>query len=225
MCPQANRPNCRYSPGHHVLAPGCHSHLPIFALFNRMCHCRVDSATPTHGKVDLFHNICAECFLVSTKKSDLEQHACSSGHTAFLCTCGARFSKAYTLNRHINSMVGPRFPCELCDDKSFPRRDKRDEHLRRFHRLGARAFARYKGGNSTPGSVSLPVGGTPPAQAGVLWQANPVAPGSGAMSMFNLFTPAADTAPDASPAPSGASPDSSTVSLNVPGSPTRIAPY
>lgn len=97
-----------------------------------MCGCRAfyqdhlgqpDSlvaAPPAHGKVDLFHNICADCAFVTSKKSDLEQHASDAGHSPFSCVCGAQFAKSYCLTRHINSKIGPSFPCRLCDDKSFP---------------------------------------------------------------------------------------------------------
>lgn len=183
-------------------------------------------APPAHGKMDHFHNICAasDCAFVSSKKSELEQHALEAGHLPFPCTCGAQFARAFCLTRHINSMMGPGFQCDLCDDRSFPRRDKLDDHLRRWHRLGAKALDQYKGGNSPPGSVSLPSGGVSPPQAQEPQQACPVAPGFDAMSVFNGFPSATDTAPDASSVQSNASPCISTVSSDVLGYHTTDAP-
>lgn len=166
---------------------------------------------PAHGKVAYLHKTCAECLTSFPTNSNLEQHASSFGHTAFSCACGAQFSRAYTLTRHINSMIGPSFACELCDDKVFPRLDKLCDHLRRWHRLGARAFDQYKGGSSSPGSASPPAGGgNSPLQGGALGQGYPVATGFGPMSMLDDFSTHA--APDASSVGSSASPGSSTVS-------------
>lgn len=152
---------------------------------------------PAHGKVTYLQRTCAECLSPFSTNSNLEQHASSSGHTSFSCICGAQFSRASTLTRHINSMVGPSFSCELCDDKAFPRLDKLGDHLRRWHRLGARAFDQYKRGSSTPGSTPdpnpLPAGGTPSAQAESLGQAYPVASGFEPMSMFSGFPSISNT--------------------------------
>lgn len=167
---------------------------------------------PAHGKVTSLQKTCAECSTFFSTNSNLEQHASSSGHNAFSCICGAQFSRAYTLTRHINSMIGPSFSCELCDDKAFPRLDKLGDHLRRWHRLGAKAFDQYKGGNSTPSSTPSPTGGTPPVQAEALGQAYPVAPGFEPMAKFNGFPSVSSTAPEAFSAGSIVSPDSSLVS-------------
>lgn len=200
-----------------------------------MCHCRafyqeqfgqtdsVVPASPAHGKVDFLHNICADCPFVSKNKQDLEQHASDAGHSPFPCTCGAQFARLYCLTRHINSKIGPGFPCGLCDDKSFPRLDKLGEHLRRWHRLGHKAFNQYKGGDSCTESVSLPTSGHPLMQAEEPRQAYPVAPGFDAISIFDKLASAANIAPDASSVQSTASPGSSTVSSDVHGSPTRNA--
>lgn len=167
---------------------------------------------PAHGKVTYLQKTCSECLASFSTNSNLEQHASCSGHTAFSCTCGAQFSRAYTLTRHINSMIGPSFPCELCDDKAFPRLDKLGDHLRRWHRLGAKALNQYKCGSTAPGTPSLPNGSIPPAQAEACGQAYPVAPDFDAMSIFNGFPSVTNTPPDASSVESSASPDSSTVS-------------
>lgn len=177
-----------------------------------------------HGKMDFLHNICADCPFVSSRKSDLEQHASDAGHLSFPCTCGAKFARSYCLTRHINSKIGPSFPCGLCDDKSFPRLDKLGDHLRRWHRLGVKAFDQYKGGSSCSSSAPLPPGGNPPMQAEDPRQVCPVAPGFDAMSMFNGFPSATSTAPDASSVQPNTSPVSSTVCPDVLGSPTRNAP-
>lgn len=170
-----------------------------------------------HGKVAYLQKTCSECLASFSTNSNLEQHASSSGHTAFSCTCGALFSRASTLTRHINSMIGPSFPCDLCDDKAFPRLDKLGDHLRRWHRLGVKAFDQYKGGNSPTNSVSLATGGMPLVQNKAFGQAFNVAPGLGPVSMFGEFPSGSDTAPDASSAESSASPGSSTVSSDVHG--------
>lgn len=209
--------------------------LPKFdALSNRMCHCRTfypehlgqtDSAVPappTHGKVDLLHNICADCPFVSKNKQALEQHASDAGHSPFPCICGAQFARLYCLTRHVNSKIGPSFLCGLCD-KSFPRLDKLGDHLRLWHRLGHKAFNRYKGGDSCTESVSPPAGGNPPMHAEEPRQAYPVAPGFEAISIFDGLASAANIAPDASSVQSTASPGSSTVSSDVCGSPARNA--
>lgn len=159
---------------------------------------------------------CAECLTFFPTNSSLEQHASSSGHTAFSCTCGAQFSRAYTLTRHINSMIGPSFPCELCDNKAFPRLDKLGDHLRRWHRLGAKAFDQFKGGSSPPNSASLPTGRAPPVQAGAIGQAYPMTSGFESLSMFNGYPSASDTMLEASSFDSSSSPGSSTVSLHDP---------
>lgn len=179
------------------------------------------SESQAHGKVDFLHNICAECPYVSSTRADLEQHASSSGHTAFACTCGAQFSRAYTLTRHINSMMGPSFACGLCDDKSFPRRDKLGDHLRKWHRLGDKAYDQYKCGSSPCCPASLPLVGGPPLpseEAAHLFsrqQMCAVAPGFGPVPMFNGFTCVSNETPDTS-MDSGASPASSPVGLNIP---------
>lgn len=165
---------------------------------------------PEHGKVPYLQKICAECLTSFSTNSNLEQHASNSGHTAFSCTCGQQFSRAYTLTRHINSMIGPSFPCELCDNKAFPRLDKLSDHLRRWHRLGVKAFDQYKGGDSptkpATNSVALPIGGgIAPLQAGVFGQAYHVAPAFEPVSMFNGFPSASSTTPEALSTESSAS--------------------
>lgn len=207
--------------------------LPLYSLSNRMCHCRafyqerlgqsdsVVPAPPAHGKVDFLYNICADCPFISSNKSDLEQHALDAGHSSFPCICGAQFARSYCLTRHINSKIGPIFPCGLCDDKSFPRLDKLGDHLRRWHRLGAKAFNQYKGGTSCSDSALLPPGGNPPVQAEDPRQAYPVAPGFGPVPIFNGFLSAPDAAPDSSSVESNASPSSSSVSSNFPESHIR----
>ncbi|KAI7778889.1 hypothetical protein LA080_001580 [Diaporthe eres] len=171
-------------------------------------------APPAHGKVDFLHNICADCPFISSNKSDLEQHALDAGHSSFSCICGAQFARSYCLTRHINSKIGPSFPCGLCDDKSFPRLDKLGDHLRRWHRLGAKAFDQYKGGNSCSSPDPQQPGGNHPVQAGDPRQVYPVTPGFGPVPMFNGFLSAPDTAPDASSVESNASPGSSTAADN-----------
>ncbi|KAL1858016.1 hypothetical protein Daus18300_010128 [Diaporthe australafricana] len=167
-----------------------------------------------HGKDDLLHNICAICSYVSTTKSDLEQHALNSGHLAFSCTCGAQFARSFCLTRHINSKIGPSFQCDLCDDKAFPRLDKLGDHLRRWHRLGVRALARYKR-NSHKESASLSNGVVSPipAAGGDFGQGYPVTPGFGLGSMsFGGFPSASSAEPSAASAECSTSPGSSTVS-------------
>lgn len=167
-----------------------------------------------HGKVDFLHNICADCPFVCSMKQDLEQHALDAGHSPFPCICGAQFARFYCLTRHINSKIGPSFPCGLCDDKSFPRLDKLRDHLRRWHRVGVTAFNRYKGGNSQTDSVSPQTGGNGPIQDEELQQAYPVATGFDAMSMFDAFFSAGNITPDTSSVQSTVSRGSSTVSCS-----------
>jgi hypothetical protein len=177
-----------------------------------------------HGKVPHLKKTCAECFSTFPTNANLEQHASGSGHTAFPCTCGALFSRASTLTRHINSMIGPKFRCDLCDEKTFPRLDKLAEHLRRWHRLGAKALDRYKGGNSAvSSSASLASGGTPPLPSENLQvgqfspgQFHDVATGPGTLSMFDKLPSLSTTAADASSVGSSVSPDSFTVCSRTP---------
>ncbi|KAH8753599.1 hypothetical protein F5883DRAFT_719468 [Diaporthe sp. PMI_573] len=181
---------------------------------------------PVHGKRADLQNTCAECLHIFSTNAHLEQHASGSGHTSFSCTCGAQFSRAFTLTRHINSKIGVSFPCELCDDKAFPRLDKLGDHLRRFHRLGGKAFDLYKGGNSPPNPASLPAGGDPqfPAQdLGQYYpgQIYPVAP----VSMFNGFPSASTTTPDSPSADPSGSPGSFTVSESWYSQPGDNAAY
>lgn len=172
-----------------------------------------------HGKMDLLHNICADCPFVSSTKLELEQHALNAGHLSFPCICGAKFARSFCLTRHINSNTGLRFSCGLCDDKSFPRSDKLDDHLRRWHRLGDKAFSQYKGGSSSSNSASLPTGGHPvvPAEsAGQLYfpQIYPPAPGFAPVPTHNGFPSVSITASNASSVASSASLGSSIVSMN-----------
>ncbi|KAK2609543.1 hypothetical protein N8I77_003039 [Diaporthe amygdali] len=165
---------------------------------------------PEHGKVDCLHNICAACAFVSATKSDLEQHALNLGHLSFSCICGAQFARAFCLTRHINSKLGPSFECELCDGKTFPRLDKLGDHLRRWHRLGIKAFNQYKGGNSTMSSDTLLTAGNPPVPADDPGQFYPVTAGFGPVGLISEFAPASDAQPDVSSAKPNASPGSST---------------
>lgn len=162
---------------------------------------------PAHGKRTDLNKTCAECFDTFSTNSNLEQHASSAGHNAFSCTCGAQFSRAYTLTRHINSMIRPGFSCELCDDKAFPRLDKLADHLRRWHRLGDKAFDLYKGRNSPPGSASPPT-------AEALRQAYPVVPDVRSVSMFDDFPAASNNVHYCISGETSVSPDRSTVSSN-----------
>lgn len=197
---------------------------PFYSLSKRTYHCRtfyqqhLDQSDPTvpaspaHGKVDFLHNICADCPFGCSRKQDLEQHALDAGHSPFPCICGAQFARFYCLTRHINSKIGPNFPCGLCEDKSFPRLDKLGDHLRRWHRVGVTAFNRYKGGNSPSDLVLPPTGGNVPIQDEEPRQAYPAAPSFDAMSMFDAFPLSGNSAPDASSVQSTASSGSSTVS-------------
>lgn len=156
----------------------------------------------------------------STTNSRLEQHASSSGHNAFSCTCGAQFSRAYTLTRHINSMIGSGFPCGLCDDKSFPRLDKLSDHLRKRHRLGIKAFDQYKGGSSRAScdAASPPSDGNPAAPpsenaAHLLYlrqMYSIMAPAFGPVPVFSEFPSFLDTVPATPSVESSGSPGSST---------------
>lgn len=113
-------------------------------------------------------------------------------------------------------MIGPSFSCELCDNKAFARLDKLGDHLRRWHRLGAKAFDQYKGGSSPPNPTSLPTGRAPPVQAGAIGQAYPMTSSFEPLSMLNGFPSASDTMLEASSFESSSSPGSSTVSLHDP---------
>lgn len=180
------------------------------------------AALPTineHGNA-AFPNKCAECPFVISEKGGLDQHATESGHLPFLCTCGKKYAKSFCLTRHINSSIGPGFPCGLCDNKSFPRLDKLQDHLRRYHKLGHQAFNQYRHGGTSSSSASLPI------SQGLLFPAEntgnsysqqicSVAPGFGPMSAFDGFPPVPNTAPEAS-VEFIASPGSSTVSTDSP---------
>lgn len=180
---------------------------------------------PAHGKVASLQKTCAECFHTFSTNSHLEQHASSSGHTSFSCTCGAQFSRAYTLTRHINSKIGVSFQCDLCDDKAFPRLDKLGDHLRRWHRLGGKAFDLYKGGSSPPSSASVPTASLSHLQAEAPEQACPMMPKSGSASMFDGFPLATNaTTAYSSSAETSVSPQSFIVSSRFPASRTTNSP-
>lgn len=174
------------------------------------------ASLPVHGKVPRLQNTCAGCNTSFSTNSDLEQHASSSGHTAFSCTCGKQFSRAYTLTRHINSTIGLSFTCELCDDKAFTRLDKLSDHLRRWHRLGTKALDQYKGGNSPPSLASRPPGGIPPLTSEAPGRAYPVGPEVDPMSMLNGFNSATNTALGALSIHTSAGPEGSAVSTQDP---------
>lgn len=171
---------------------------------------------PAHGKVPHLQKTCAECFYPFSTNLKLEQHASSSGHTAFSCTCKAKYSRASTLTRHINSMIRASFPCELCDNKAFSRLDKLGDHLRRWHRLGLKAFDQYKGGNSPLSSATRLSGGIPPAQAEAPQQTYPVISGFDPLLMFDEFSSASNIMPETSWRKSSTSPGSSTVRTQHP---------
>lgn len=199
-------------------------YLPRRSAFSQVSHLQPDYPNspgyPVHGKRTDLQKACAECFHTFQTNSHLEQHASSSGHNAFSCICGAQFSRAYTLTRHINSMIGTGFPCGLCDDKSFPRLDKLADHLRKWHRLGGKAFDQYKGGKASCDSVSPlsdrnPLATSEGATPFYPQQMYSMAPGFGPVTMFNDFPPVSDTEPGTPSGESSGSPGSATVSSNI----------
>lgn len=110
-------------------------------------------------------------------------------------------------------MIRPGYSCELCDDKAFPRLDKLADHLRRWHRLGDKAFGLYKSRNSPAGSASPPTPGDASLQAEVLRQAYSAVPDFGSVSMFDDF-PAASNVPYSPSVGTSVNPERSTVSSN-----------
>lgn len=107
----------------------------------------IDTFTSPHTRVFSERpHTCAVCSTSFSRNQDLEQHSSAFGHQAFLCACGKQFSRASTLTRHVSShdVAGPKYPCEWCDDKSFPRRDKLRDHIRAFHRFGPRALRQFR---------------------------------------------------------------------------------
>lgn len=88
-------------------------------------------------------NTCAVCSTSFQTNSELESHARSSDHSAFLCTCDTGFSRYSSLSRHITSKTGSGFPCQLCD-KNFPRVDKLYDHLRDGHKVSQKVLDRHR---------------------------------------------------------------------------------
>lgn len=89
-------------------------------------------------------NACAACNASFQTNSELESHAKTTRHSAFLCACDTSFSRRYTLDRHINSNTGSGYHCELCEDKTLPRQDKLYDHLRDGHKVSQKVLDKYR---------------------------------------------------------------------------------
>lgn len=62
-----------------------------------------------------------------------------------MCTCGTKFVRLATLNRHIAAQAGPKHQCTYCDgNRGFAREDKLIDHLRVSHKFGENAIAQFR---------------------------------------------------------------------------------
>ncbi|KAI1102024.1 hypothetical protein F4804DRAFT_314278 [Jackrogersella minutella] len=91
-----------------------------------------------HGSIPFS---CAECGASFPNKTRLERHAYDDRHNAVACSCGKRFSRLDSLNRHLDSFRKDirRFSCPRCKryrgNNGFRRRDHLIQHLSGYHKI------------------------------------------------------------------------------------------
>ncbi|KAI3320598.1 hypothetical protein HD806DRAFT_225327 [Xylariaceae sp. AK1471] len=103
---------------------------------------------PDHHEVwDASAIACAECGKTFTHYSQWEDegyvlnHAKSEKHSAFACSCGAKFARKDVLIRHLKSLTkeSAKYQCTFCrryrGRQAFRRRDHLVQHLRGYHKM------------------------------------------------------------------------------------------
>jgi hypothetical protein len=119
--------------------PGCRQ---AFSTWAQCIRHEADPHITEHHRVpDPDGLACSECSEVFTTKQGLHNHSIARQHSPYACSCGAKFAREDTLNRHFISLNedSPKFPCNFCKrhggKSGFRRRDHLVQHLQGYHKF------------------------------------------------------------------------------------------